>query len=129
MFSDFFPPLATTQRGIFWSTKLKCLHIIVQCYSCTWYLQLKEKNFLQIFYGYLFYLYIFLLIYKQFQIFTFFYINIRKYRFRANFRFLMKFHALGCPEHDLTISGKCLSVCVCDKNFVSSVTQELINRI
>ena len=36
-------------------------------------------------------------------------------------------HVLGCPEHDLTVSGKCLSVC--DKNFVASVSQELINTI
>ena len=28
------------------------------------------------------------------------------------FWFLMDLHALGCPEHDLTVSGKCLSVCV-----------------
>ena len=29
-----------------------------------------------------------------------------------DFRFLMDLHALGCPEHDLTIFGQCLSVCV-----------------
>ena len=29
-----------------------------------------------------------------------------------NFRFLKDLYVLGCPEHDLTISGKCLSVCV-----------------
>ena len=52
-----------------------------------------------------------------------------------DFRFLMDLHILGCPEHDLTISGKCLSVCesvclcVCDKNFVASVAQELMNRV
>ena len=47
-------------------------------------------------------------------IFTFFYINRRKYWFRVNFRlqFLYDLYALRCPEHDLTISGKCLSVCV-----------------
>ena len=43
------------------------------------------------------------------------------------FRFLMDLHVLGCPEHDLTIFGKCL--CVCDKNFVASVARELMNRI
>ena len=30
-----------------------------------------------------------------------------------DFRFLMDLHVLGCSEHDLTIFGKCLSVCVC----------------
>ena len=47
------------------------------------------------------------------------------------FRFLVDLHGLGCPEHDLTIFGKCLSVrlCVCDKNFVASVTRELMNKI
>ena len=28
-----------------------------------------------------------------------------------DFRFLMELHVLGCPEHGLTISGKCLSLC------------------
>ena len=48
-----------------------------------------------------------------------------------DFRFLMDLHVLGCPEHDLTIFGKCLSVCltVWDKNFVTSVAQELKHRI
>ena len=48
-----------------------------------------------------------------------------------DFRFLMDLHVLGCPEHDLTIFGKCLSacLCVCDKNFVASVARELNNRI
>ena len=36
----------------------------------------------------------------------------------------MDLHVLGCPEHDLTISGKCLSEC--DKNFVAIV--ELMHR-
>ena len=66
-------------------------------------------------------------------IFTFFYISRRKYWFRANFLFLilMDLHVLGCPEHDFTMPGKCLSVCVCvcDKNFVASVARELMNRI
>ena len=44
-----------------------------------------------------------------------------------DFRFLMDIRVLVCLEHDLTISGKCL--CVCDKNFVASVAQELIHRI
>ena len=39
----------------------------------------------------------------------------------------MDIHVLECPEHDLTISGKCL--CVCGKNFLGSVAQELMNRI
>ena len=29
-----------------------------------------------------------------------------------DFWFLMDLHVLGCPEHDLTIFGKCLSDCV-----------------
>ena len=33
-----------------------------------------------------------------------------------DFRFLMDLQVLGCPEHDLTISGKCLCVCVCVTN-------------
>ena len=40
-----------------------------------------------------------------------------------DFRFLMDLHVLGCPERDLIISGKCLSVC--HKNFVASVAREL----
>ena len=35
------------------------------------------------------------------------------FHFGFNFRFLMDLHVLGCPEHDLTISGKCQSVCLC----------------
>ena len=56
-----------------------------------------------------------------------------------DFRLLMDLHVLGRPEHELTISGKCLPVCVfvygcvclcvCDKNFVASIAQELIKRI
>ena len=48
-----------------------------------------------------------------------------------DFRFLMDLHVLGCPDGNLTISGKCLSVylCVSDKNFVASVARELMNRI
>ena len=39
----------------------------------------------------------------------------------------MDLHVLGCSEHDLTISGKCLSVC--EKNFVASVARELMYGI
>ena len=52
-----------------------------------------------------------------------------------DFRFLRDLHVLECPEQDLTIFGKCLSVYVsvclgvCDKNFVASVARELMNRI
>ena len=48
-----------------------------------------------------------------------------------DYRFLMDLHVLGCPDHDLNISGKCLSVClcVCDKNFVANVARELMNNI
>ena len=42
-------------------------------------------------------------------------------------QFLMDLQVLGCPEHDLTIYGKCLSVC--GKNFVANVAQELMHRI
>ena len=45
----------------------------------------------------------------------------------VDFRFLMDWHVLRRPEHDFTISGKCLSVC--DKNFVASVAGELMHRI
>ena len=42
----------------------------------------------------------------------------------------MDLHVLGCPEHDLTISGKMsVRLCVRDKKFVVSVAQELTNRI
>ena len=39
----------------------------------------------------------------------------------------MGLQALECPERHLTISGKCLSVCLCayDKTFVVSVAREL----
>ena len=38
---------------------------------------------------------------------------------------------MECPEHNLIISGKsvCLSLRVWDKNFVTSVSRELIHRI
>ena len=41
----------------------------------------------------------------------------------------MDLHVLARPEHDLTISGKCLSlcVCVCDKNFVASAAPDQYN--
>ena len=35
-----------------------------------------------------------------------------------DFRLLIDLHILGCPEHDLTISGKYLCV---TKNFLASV--------
>ena len=49
--------------------------------------------------------------------YSYFLLYNRKYWFRANFRhpflfFFLDLHVLECPEHDLTISGKCLSVCV-----------------
>ena len=47
----------------------------------------------------------------------------------SDFRILTGLLALGCPEHDLTIFTKCLSVCVCDKIFVASLARELIDRI
>ena len=74
------------------------------------------------------------------DIITFFCISRRKYCFDQifDYGFLMDLHVLGCPEHDLTISGKmflclsmCLYVCVCvyAKNFVASVARELMHRI
>ena len=43
-----------------------------------------------------------------------------------DFRFLMDLYVLGCPEHDLTISGKCLSVYVSVRLYVCvSVTKIL----
>ena len=64
-------------------------------------------------------------------IFTFFCINRRKYWFRAKFRLPVfdGFKLLGCSEHDLIISGKCQSVCVCKKHFVASVARELLIKI
>ena len=44
-----------------------------------------------------------------------------------DFMLLMDLHVLGCSEHDLTISRKCLSVY--DKNFMASVSRELMNKI
>ena len=57
--------------------------------------------------------------------------------FRTNFRFLIDLQVLGRPEHDLNIYGKCLSIyvfvcirlCVCDKNFVASIAQELMHKM
>ena len=47
------------------------------------------------------------------------------------FRFLIDLHALRRPERDITIFGKCLSVCLSmsDKNCVTSVAQELMHRM
>ena len=38
-----------------------------------------------------------------------------------DFGFLMDLHILGCPEHDLTIFGKC--ICLCMTNFAASIAQ------
>ena len=40
----------------------------------------------------------------------------------------MDLHVLGCPEHDLIISRKYF-LSVRDKNFVSSIAQELKQRV
>ena len=40
----------------------------------------------------------------------------------------MDLHVLGCAEHGLIISEKCLTVCVWQK-FLASVVQELTDRI
>ena len=40
----------------------------------------------------------------------------------------MDLPVLGCPEHDITISGKCLSVCKKHTQFVASISQELMHR-
>ena len=42
-----------------------------------------------------------------------------------DFRFLIDLHVLRCPEHDLTIFRKCLSVCL--YYFVDAVSQELMD--
>ena len=62
--------------------------------------------------------------------FAFFYINRRKYSFRANFPFPVfdGFTHFGCPEDDLTIFGKSLSVYLW-QNFLACVVRELLNRI
>ena len=44
-----------------------------------------------------------------------------------DFWFLMDLHVLECPEHDVTISGKCQSIC--DKDFAAHVAEELMHRI
>ena len=51
----------------------------------------------------------------------------RKYRVREifDFRFSMDLHVWRCPEHDLTIFRKCLSVCL--YYFVDAVSQELMS--
>ena len=43
----------------------------------------------------------------------------------------MDLHALECPELDLTISGKSLSIClsVCGKNLQASVAPDLNDRV
>ena len=46
-----------------------------------------------------------------------------------DFRFVADLHVLGGSEHDFTISGKCLSLCASDKNFLENVTREIIHRI
>ena len=38
----------------------------------------------------------------------------------------MDLHVLRCPQYNLIISGKCLSVC--DKNIVANVARELMHR-
>ena len=56
----------------------------------------------------------------------------KKYWNRENFWhpvFLTDLHALGCPEHDLTNSGKYLSVCVCDNNILAIVARDLMHGI
>ena len=65
--------------------------------------------------------------YYAFFFLTFFYRNRKKYWFGL----LMDLPVLRCPDHDLIIPGKCLSVSqsVCDKNFVTSTSRELIHRI
>ena len=59
-------------------------------------------------------------------IFTFFYINRKKnivFIKSFDFWFLMDLHVIGCPGHDLSIAGKCLSVYyiqtdICMQNFM-----------
>ena len=46
-----------------------------------------------------------------------------------DFWFLMDLHFLRSPKHDLTISGKYMPACVCDKNFIVNVAQKLLHRI
>ena len=93
----------------------------------------RMKNFKMSFISYIQSIF-FLLLFKVNVFFhvlfpPFFYINRRKYWFRSNIRFPIfdGFTRFGIPEHNLTIYEKCL--CVCDKNFVVSIAQELINRI
>ena len=46
------------------------------------------------------------------------------FRKKIRFAVLIDLHILGCPELDLLIFGKCLSVQ--DKHFVPRVTQKLM---
>ena len=46
-----------------------------------------------------------------------------------DFQFLMDLYVLEFPEHNFTISRKCLSVCMCDQNFVASAAEDLMHRV
>ena len=66
------------------------------------------------------------------KLFTFFYINRRMYWFRANFLFpvfdgLTRFRMSWTRFDYFWKISVCM--CVCDKNFVASVAQKLIDRI
>ena len=67
-----------------------------------------------------------------FGYFTFFYINRRKHWFRQNFRFPVfdGFIRFGISWSRFDYFWKMsVCLCVCDKNFVASVPQELMHRI
>ena len=75
---------------------------------------------------------------ELFHFLTFFYIDRRKYWFRANFRFPVfdRFTRFGMSWTRFDYFWKmsvclsvCVSVCVCDKNFVASVARELMHGI
>ena len=56
------------------------------------------------------------------EVFTFFYMHKKKVL--DSRKFSTDLHVLRCPEHELTIFRKCLSVCL--YYFVDTVSQELI---
>ena len=68
-------------------------------------------------------------VFKAYIFFTFFDINRRKYWSCENFRlpFFDGFTFLGCQEHELIISGKCVSVCAWQK-FCGKFTSRTYHR-
>ena len=60
------------------------------------------------------------------HIYTFFYIIEEIFVKVFDLRIFVDLHALGCPEHDVTMFRKCPSVC--GKNFGVNIFQKLMHR-